>query len=255
MILSKKSGDFKSAPEFTGRAVCVDVTEPKEMESMYGKQMKFRIVFEIDELQDEGEREGQPWCVWSMPFTMTLHEKAGLRKFLKQWFGRDLTAAELEGLDTESLIGKPASIVVTHTTKENDPTTIYANIAACVPFKGADPLKPSGHYTRSKDRDNGGTSYKKTSAPTEVSRETTKASPAGPLKVHVGKCKGVDFTDLAAAQIEKLEEHWLPSAKSNPKPSADDRRLIAAIEAWVAERDEFKSSAAKPKPEADDIPY
>lgn len=225
---------------------------------MYGKQMKFRIVFEIDELQDEGEREGQPWCVWSMPFTLTLHEKSGLRKFLKQWFGRDLTASELEGLDTESLVGKPASIVVTHSTKENDPTTVYANIAACVPFKGADPLKPSGHFERSKDRDKGGTSFKKTAVPAAASHETTEArptGPAGPLKVHVGKCKGVYFTDLGAAQIEKLEEHWLMTAKTNPKPSADDRRLIAAIEGWLSERDAAKVEAGKPKAEDDDMPF
>jgi hypothetical protein len=253
MIITKRSGNFTPAPEFNGRAVCVDVTELKMMESAFGKQEKFRIVFEIDELQTEGEREGEPWCVWSMPFTPSLHDKSAFRKFLKQWFGRDLTAAEIDGLETETLIGKPAQIVVTHATKEGDPTTVYANIAACLPFKGAQPLTPSGKFTRQKDRDQGGASFKKTAAPAVPAQEPAQTAPTA-IKVHVGKCKGVDFTDLGASQIEKLHELWYPTARANPKPSADDKRLMAAIDAWVAERDAAKAGAEK-KVAEDDVPY
>lgn len=251
MIVSKKSGNFLPCPEFSGRAVCVDVTEPKMMESAFGKAEKFRIVFEVDMQQEEGEHEGDPWCVWSMPFALSLHEKASLRKFLKQWFGRDLTAQELEGLDTETLIGRPASIVVTHTSKEGDPTTVYANIAACIPYKGSDPLKASGKFKRQKDREAGGVSHNRTEAP-EKAAESSSSDPYK-IKVHVGKCKGVDFTDLGATQVIKLHELWLPTAKANPKPSADDKRLMTAIEAWMVEFEKAKAESEKKKD--DEIPY
>ena len=260
MILSKKGGDFVPAPEFTGRAVCVDVTEPKEVESRFGKQMKFKLVFEIDSIQDEGDHKGEPWCVWSMPFALSLHEKAGFRKMLKQWFGRDLTAEEQEAFDTESLIGMPAQIVVTHTPKADDPTVIYANIAACLPHRTGPALAPSGKFKRQKDRDTQGNSYKKTEAPAGVKAtvptSAVQAAAADPMevKVHVGRCKGVDFKDLGASQIQKLAEMWLPVVQAQPKKSADDVRLINAIEAWTKEFEAAKA-AAETKVAGDNLPY
>jgi len=68
----------------------------------------------------------------------------------------------------------------------------------------------------------------------------------GATKIHVGKCKGLEVRDLSPEQVGALIGHWLPAAKANAKPSADDRRLIAALEAWQA--------AQKPV-EDDNVPY
>jgi hypothetical protein len=65
------------------------------------------------------------------------------------------------------------------------------------------------------------------------------------VKVHVGKCKGLELRDLAAEQVRALVEHWLPGAKANAKPSADDKRLIAALEWWQAEHEK----------QNDNVPY
>ena len=35
--------------------------------------------------------------------------------------------------------------------------------------------------------------------------------------------------------MQALIDNWLPTAKANPKPLADDRRLIAALEQAAAE--------------------
>ena len=35
-------------------------------------------------------------------------------------------------------------------------------------------------------------------------------------------------------QVGALIQNWLPTAKANAKPTADDKRLIAALEAWQA---------------------
>src|SRR5436305_7931650 len=141
----KQNNDFEPCPEFTGKAVCVDVTPLRKQQSQYGERNVFKIVFEVDTEKEDGTRFG----VWSTNFTPTLNEKASLRKFLRSWFGRDLSKAELEDFDTETLIGKPAQLVVVHQHKEGK---VYANIAACTPDKSGEPLKPSGKFVRAKDR-------------------------------------------------------------------------------------------------------
>lgn len=149
MILSEKQKTkFEPCPEYTGRGVCVDVTPLKTVETAFGVKDKFRIVFEVDMTREDGSL----WCVWSTGFNATLHEKGALRKFLKQWLGRDLTDQERVEFETDSLVGKSAFLVVSHNQGEDG--TIYANIAACTPLKGLEPLKPSGKYIRVKDRQN-----------------------------------------------------------------------------------------------------
>src|SRR5439155_4226203 len=186
--------------------------------------------------------------VWSNNFTPTLNEKASLRKFLRGWFGRDLTQAELEDFDTETLIGKPAQLVVVHQHKDGK---VYANIAACTPDKSGEPLKPSGKFTRAKDRNTspqpspqsgeggGRNGYRRAEQPAEGGSEHAS------VKVHVGKCKGLELRDLAAEQVQALVANWLPGAKANAKPLADDKRLMAALEWWDQEQEKVN----------DNVPY
>jgi len=253
----KKSGDFSPCPEFTGRAVCVDVTDPVKVETEYGPKEKFRIVFEVDLEDDTGRRH----CVWSSGFTVSLNEKASFRKFLRGWFGRDLTQAERDEFDTEALLGRPAFLVVTHS--ESDGKT-YANIAACTPDRSGAPLAPSGKFIRKKDRkpndagSGSGSDYRSLQQPKANAAQVDTAAndepqdPAmvhGTVKVHVGKCKGLEMRDLSDAQVDSLVQHWLPAAKTNPKPLADDRRLISALEWYVGTKTAAASTVA------DDVPY
>ena len=238
----KESNDFEACPEFTGKGVCVDVTPLRKQQSQYGERNVFKIVFEVDADKKDGGRYG----VWSNNFTPTLNEKASLRKFLRGWFGRDLSKTELEDFDTETLIGKPAQLVVVHQHKDGK---VYANIAACTPDKSGEPLKPSGKFTRAKDRATsvaanaagaaaqGG--YRRAEQPAEVGSEHAS------VKVHVGKCKGLELRDLAAEQVQALVANWLPRAKTNAKPLADDKRLMAALEWWVQEQEKVN----------DNVPY
>src|SRR5215467_10799413 len=146
MKIKENNNDFEPCPEFTGKGVCVDVTPLRKQQSQYGERNVFKVVFEVDAEKEDGGRFG----VWSNNFTPTLNEKASLRKFLRGWFGRDLSKAELEDFDTETLIGKPAQLVIVHEHKDGK---VYANIAACTPDKSGDALKPSGKFVRAKDRD------------------------------------------------------------------------------------------------------
>jgi hypothetical protein len=235
MKIKINKSNFKPCPEFTGQAVCVDVTPLRKQPSQYGEQEVFKIVFEADLIGEQGS----PCCVWSRNFTPTLNEKSNLRKFLRAWNGRDLTKQELQNFDTETLIGRPAHIVVIHEHKGDD---VYANIAACTPEKSDEPLKPSGKFVRAKDRppkDGNGSGYHRAEQPTEA------ASEHAAVKIHVGRCKGLELRDLAPEQVFALIEKWLPVVKNNPNPSADDIRLIAALEWWADEQDGM----------CDDVPF
>ena len=241
MKIKENNNDFEPCPEFTGKGVCVDVTPLRKQQSQYGERNVFKIVFEVDMEKEDGTR----YAVWSNNFTPTLNEKASLRKFLRGWFGRDLTKSELEDFDTETLIGKPAQLVIVHQHKDGK---VYANIAACTPDKSGEPLKASGKFTRAKDRvkdggqksEGGGQNgYRRAEQPAEAGSEHAS------VKVHVGKCKGLELRDLAVEQVQALVANWLPGARANVKPLADDRRLIAALEWWQTAREK----------EEDNVPY
>lgn len=229
MKLTKKSGgNFSPHEEGEFKAVCVDVTPPVKQESKYGAREVFRLVFETDApAREDGSRQ----CVWSRGFTPSLNEKANLRKFLRQWFGRDLNPAEEAEFDTEELIGRAAKIYVQHEHAENGET--YANISGCFPDKSDSPMKPSGKFTRKKDKQAKGeeASYRGAAKPTEPVREaeavdTTQAGDDwATVKVHVGKFSGVEVRDLDPEAIEKLNKNWVPNAGT----TAADQRLVKAL--------------------------
>ena len=240
MRIKTNSGNFQPHPEYTGSAVCVDVTPLKTVQTQYGPKEKFRFVFETGEMKDDGT----PWCVWSAPFTPSYHENSALRPFLRKWMGRELSPAEIAKFDTEDLLGRPAHLTVIHEHSEGE---VYANIALITPDKSAESLTPSGKFVRMKDRPpkdgagGQGGGYRRAEPAGDTSADL------GATKIHVGKCKGLEVRDLSPEQVGALVTNWLPAAKANAKPTADDKRLIAALESWQV--------AQAAKPAEDDVPY
>ena len=226
MKIQANNSKFEPCPEFTGKAVCVDVTPLRKQQSQYGERDVFKVVFEVDMQKEDGNR----FAVWSRNFTRTLNEKANFRKFLRSWFGRDLTSAELGDFETETLIGKPAHLVVVHEHKDDE---TYANIVACTPDKSGSSLTPSGKFVRAKDRQNTATEnsggYRRTEQP-------SGGAPVdhGAVKVHVGKFTGIELRDLNLEAVQALCTKWLPTAKTAAKQTADDKRLIAALDWWLS---------------------
>ena len=208
---------FEAHPEYDGQAVCVDVTPLKKTQSAYGERETFRIVFETSELR----QDGKPYLLFSRSFTPSLHEKAALRAFLKQWFGRDLTTAEQNEFDTESLIGRPARVSVIHADYNG---TTYANIGLIRADKSGEPLKPSGKYVRQKDRQNNDENFRPASNSGEASSDWRR------VKVHVGRHTGIDLGELDRESVEALATKWLPTALTMEKPLKADRELIAALQ-------------------------
>ena len=235
-------GNFTPCPEYTGRAVCVDITPLKAYETEYGIKQKFKIAFELD-LIDQSRNPVQPWVVMTAPMTPSLHEKAGLTKFLKDWHGRALTAEETVSLNLDSLIGRPATVVIVHE-QSRDGTKTFSNIKLIMPHKSGEPLKPSGLWVRLEDRppredDQVKTVTPATAAPVKIAE----------VKVHVGKFKGTPLSELTADAVRGLAEHWLPKAKVSPGKSPEDIALIAAVTQRLEEL------AKADEPDFDDVPF
>ena len=221
----KSDKPFESCPEYEGRAVCVDVTPLETRQTQYGAKQQFKIVFEVEIKKSDGS----PYCVWSQWMSPSWHEKAAFSKFIKDWFGRQLTDAEKESFDSEDLIGRPANIIVINE-REDDQT--FANIKLIRPEKSGNPLKPSGSFKRKKDRESNGngSDYKKTEqAPAQSDESLDWAS----VKIHVGKYAGHEIRELTKEAIMPLIELWVPSAMKKEKLTADDKRLLKALEAFV----------------------
>ena len=236
------SGNFTPCPEYTGRAVCVDITPLKAYETEYGVKQKFKIAFELD-LIDQSRNPVQPWVVMTAPMTASLHEKAGLTKFLKDWHGRALTAEETVSLNLDNLIGRPATVVIVHE-QSRDGTKTFANIKLIMPHKSGEPLQPSGLWVRLEDRppredDKVKTVTPATAAPVKIAE----------VKVHVGKFKGVALSELTPDAVRGLAEHWLPKAKVSSGKTPEDIALIAAVTKRLEEL------AKADEPDFDDVPF
>lgn len=146
IIARRPRSTYTAAPEGLHAAVCVDVVNLGIVAGAYGTKHKVRIVWQLDAQDDEHGRRFDVARV----YTLSLHERAALRKDLESWRGKKFTEVELDGFDLEKLIGVNAQVAVTHDL--GDDGTTYANVSTVVPpVKGAPKLQPRD-YVRAKDR-------------------------------------------------------------------------------------------------------
>ena len=140
--IAKDSGgkEFEKCPEGNHVARCYQVIDLGLQETPWGAKHKVRLAFELpNELMTEGEQAGKPFSV-SNNYTISLHEKATLRKHLESWRGRSFTDEELAGFDVKNVLGKPCMVQVLHTRKDDK---TYANIASISSLpKGMEPPEP-----------------------------------------------------------------------------------------------------------------
>jgi len=92
---------------------------------------KVRLVFELPlETADFGKGE-QPFSI-GRDFTLSMHEKSGLRAFVQSWLGKSMSDSDAAKFDIGTLLGKEAMVSVMHRTANTGRT--YADL------KGASPL-------------------------------------------------------------------------------------------------------------------
>lgn len=146
LIARCQRSTYTPAPEGLHNACCVDVVDLGIVQGTYGPKHKVRLVWQLDLVDEDRGRRFDVARV----YTLSLHERAALRKDLESWRGRKFTDLELDGFDLERLISVPAQVQVTHDL--GDDGTLYANVSTVIPpAKGAPKLVPQD-YVRAKDR-------------------------------------------------------------------------------------------------------
>lgn len=137
-------GDFKKVPPgaYIGRCYSLIDLGTQLTSGQYGEKMqhKIRIGWELFGDDEEGnpltvdvDGKQMPMTI-SKSYTVSLHEKAGLRKDLAAWRGRDFTDEEAKAFDVSKLLG--AYCMVNATTSETNGKT-YTNVAGITPLPGA----------------------------------------------------------------------------------------------------------------------
>jgi len=137
-------GDFKKVPPgvYIGRCYSLIDLGTQLSSGQYGEKLqhKIRIAWELFGEDEAGHQlttvvDGRemPLTI-SKSYTVSLHEKAGLRKDLAAWRGKDFTEEEAKAFDVSKLLG--AYCMVNATTSETNGKT-YTNVAGLTPLPGA----------------------------------------------------------------------------------------------------------------------
>jgi hypothetical protein len=153
-IIAKSNGEKEFAkiplPEAgTKLAVCCAVWDLGLQKTTFNGEDKIQhkiiIAWEIEEKinQPDSEYKGKPYML-NKKYTLSLGEKANLRKDLDSWRGKPFTAEEIEnGFDVEKLYGINCLIGIKHEPDKRDPSKVYANVTAILPpVKGMEKLVP-----------------------------------------------------------------------------------------------------------------
>ena len=148
------STDFKPVDAGTYVARCYSMVHIGTIEQEYmgeiKEQNKVRISWELPtELKVFKEEKGeQPQSV-SKEFTLSMHEKANLRKFLESWRGKGFSEEEAKKFDVTKLLGKACMISIIHKTSKQG--KLYAEISSISTLpKGMDcpaQINPSFEFT------------------------------------------------------------------------------------------------------------
>jgi hypothetical protein len=116
---NKGGGNFAPMPQGNYVARCYSMIQIGTVEGEYlGEKTiahKVRLTFEFPtELKVFKEENGEQPYVLSKEFTLSMHEKSSLRKFLESWRGKSFSELEVKAFDITALIGKSCMVNVVH---------------------------------------------------------------------------------------------------------------------------------------------
>ena len=132
------SSTFKPVPTGMHLARCYRIIDLGTQETVYMGQKKTQhkvmFSFEVHSEDDQGNKtvteKGEPMSI-SKNYTMSLHEKSGMRKDLQSWRGKEFTPEELRGFELERVLGAWCTLNVIRTTGNDGKE--YTNIAGISP--------------------------------------------------------------------------------------------------------------------------
>lgn len=134
-IIATSNGSTNYAPMEAGNYVarCYQMIHIGTVEETFNgetkMQNKVRISWETPTEKKVFKEENgeQPYSL-SKEFTLSMHEKSTLRKFLEGWRGKAFTKEECDSFDISVLIGKPCMLNVIHKTSKQG--KVFAEISS-----------------------------------------------------------------------------------------------------------------------------
>jgi hypothetical protein len=149
---SKRGGKFTPHPAGVQAAVLIDIHDAGMVENKaWGKtEPKVDFYWYAGETKTLDDGRVFPLLV-KKQYTVSLADKAWLRKDLESWLARKLTDEEIKkGFDIEQLLGTACLLNVVHNEKGEN---VYANVNGVMPIiKGMETPTPPKDYIRMKDR-------------------------------------------------------------------------------------------------------
>lgn len=142
-IIAKNEGsgvEYTPCPAGVHQAVCYNVTDVGWQETPFKNddgtdkiQHKVVVLWELDPRMEDGRR-----FALSRQYTLSLNDRANLRKDLESWLGRQLAEDEIEtGYDVEGLVGINCLLNVVHEKGKDD--KVRAKIKAIMPAPANSP--------------------------------------------------------------------------------------------------------------------
>jgi len=135
MLTAKATSEkqFELAPEGTHIARCIQIvdlgTQSVEFNGEKKEQHKARITWELpSETRVFKEENGEQPFLVSKEFTVSLSDKANLRKVLESWRGKAFDETELQGFDIMNVLGVPCMLQIIHKTSKTG--NKYAEISS-----------------------------------------------------------------------------------------------------------------------------
>ncbi len=131
-----KTKNFTPCPEGMHQICCVDIIDDGIKQTPYGDKHKVTLRWQTDEAMPDGK----PYLLQKR-YTLSLNEKATLRKDLESWRGRPFTEDEADAFDLEKLLGANGLANVSH---HKDPKgNVWANVLSLTPtLKGMAKITP-----------------------------------------------------------------------------------------------------------------
>ena len=135
-IIAKKGDSFERdlIPAGNYIARCYKMLEIGTVEGQYmgekTHQYKVRLGWEMPlELRVFNPEKGEQPLVIDKEYTLSMGDKANLRKDLASWRGAGFTEEEAEKFDITVLVGKACMLNVIHVNGKKDPSKVYQQIS------------------------------------------------------------------------------------------------------------------------------
>lgn len=120
------------APAGSHVARLVSIIYIGTLQSQFGEAYKVRFTWELpNELHKFKEGEAEKPFVVSKKFTLSMHEKATLRKFSTGIVGRKMSDEEATVYDIDDMLGRESLITITHTESDKG---VFADVESANPL-------------------------------------------------------------------------------------------------------------------------